>query len=78
LESRLLTLLATSYHSGINPVSQIWNNTLVNDFTAAGIALAERSVSANVEALGDSIRTIHTDKELSSSADPSLLRRRAY
>ncbi|GAA5874132.1 hypothetical protein JCM16303_005751 [Sporobolomyces ruberrimus] len=54
------------FNSGINPVSQIWNNAMSNGFSASSKANAVAAISANVQAYGASIQSIANDKTAQS------------
>ncbi|GAA5853060.1 hypothetical protein JCM8547_000187 [Rhodosporidiobolus lusitaniae] len=49
------------FNSGINPVSQVWNNALSAGMSATAISNAKAAITANVQAMATAIRTINSD-----------------
>ncbi|BGP19587.1 hypothetical protein JCM10213_009320 [Rhodosporidiobolus nylandii] len=54
------------FNSGINPVSQIWNNALGKGMSASAVSYAKAAITANTNSLGASIRSIIHDSTVSS------------
>ncbi|GAA5964667.1 hypothetical protein JCM3765_004345 [Sporobolomyces pararoseus] len=51
------------FNSGINPVSQIWNNAMSSGFSSSAKANAVAALSANIQAYSASIQSIASDKK---------------
>ncbi|GAA5926076.1 uncharacterized protein JCM15063_005200 [Sporobolomyces koalae] len=52
------------FNSGINPVSQIWNNAMSNGFSSSAKANAVSAVAANIQAYTNSIQSIANSKSV--------------
>ncbi|BGP12967.1 hypothetical protein JCM10213_006606 [Rhodosporidiobolus nylandii] len=57
------------FNSGINPVSQIWNNALGQEMSSSAVAKAKAALTANTDSLGASIRSIIDDSNVASKSD---------
>ncbi|GAA5910020.1 uncharacterized protein JCM6883_000524 [Sporobolomyces salmoneus] len=51
------------FNSGINPVSQLWNNAMSQGFSSSAKANAVAGISANIQAYSTAIRSIASDKK---------------
>ncbi|GAA5968324.1 hypothetical protein JCM11641_003810 [Rhodosporidiobolus odoratus] len=59
------------FNSGINPVSQIWYNTISSGMSTSAIAKASAAVTANTKAAAAALRTIATDSAVHASVHGS-------
>ncbi|GAA5913072.1 hypothetical protein JCM6882_005554 [Rhodosporidiobolus microsporus] len=55
------------FNSGINPVSQIWNNAIGAGMTATAISNAKAAITANSKAAAAAIRTINASSKVVGS-----------
>ncbi|GAA6014664.1 hypothetical protein JCM11491_000186 [Sporobolomyces phaffii] len=54
------------FNSGINPVSQIWNNAMSQGFSSGAKANAVNAISSNIQAYSNAIQSIASDRTAQS------------
>ncbi|BGP51227.1 hypothetical protein JCM10450v2_007156 [Rhodotorula kratochvilovae] len=54
------------FNSGINPVTQIWNNALSGGLSSSAISNAKAAITANTKAYATAIRSINTNAVVAS------------
>ncbi|GAA6049188.1 hypothetical protein JCM3770_003300 [Rhodotorula araucariae] len=54
------------FNSGINPVTQIWNNALSSGLSSSAISTAKAAITANTKAYAAAIRSINTNSAVTT------------